>query len=154
MDGAIRFTATLTQAEGKKATGIEVPPEVLEQLGAGRRPAVRVALDGHELRTTIGSMGGKSMIPVSAAVRTAAGLEAGQEVTVELIADDTPREVVVPDDLAAAFAANPDAATFFAGLSNSLQRYHVDTIEGAKAPETRARRVDKAVAQFLAGKPR
>jgi hypothetical protein len=153
-DGTVRFTASLTQAEGKKATGIEVPPAVLEQLGGGKRPAVRATLDGYELRTTIGAMGGRAMIPVSAAVRDATGLAAGDAIDVELVIDDAPRQAVVPDDLAAAFAAHPGTGEFFAGLSPSLQRHHVDSIGSAKAPETRARRVDKAISLFLAGRPR
>jgi uncharacterized protein YdeI (YjbR/CyaY-like superfamily) len=43
---------------------------------------------------------------------------------------------------------------FFDGLSNSLQRYHVDQITGAKAAETRLRRIDKAVSLFEEGKKR
>jgi len=152
--GALRFSAVLAQAEGKKATGIEVPPEVIAQLGGSRRPAVKAVLNGHELRTTVGTMGGRSMLPVSAAVRAEAGLVAGDVVEVELVLDDAPREAAVPDDLAAAFAAHPGTAEFFAGLAPSLQRYHVDQIEGAKAADTRARRIDKAITLFLAGKPR
>jgi hypothetical protein len=153
-DGAVRFTASLAQAEGKRATGIEVPLAVLDQLGGGKRPAVRATLNGWELRTTIGAMGGRAMISVSAAVRDATGLAAGDAVDVELVIDDAPRQAVIPDDLAAAFAANPGTGEFFAGLSPSLQRYHVDSIGSAKAPETRARRVEKAIALFLAGTPR
>jgi len=148
------FTTTLYQEPGKNPTGIVVPPEIIEQLGGGKRPAVAVTLNGYEYRTTIGVMGGRSMIPVSAAIRTATGLAAGDEVDVELRVDATPRAVDVPDDLAAAFEANPAAAAFFATLSNSLQRFHIDNINGAKAADTRQRRVDKAIALFLAGTPR
>ena len=94
------------------------------------------------------------MIPVSAAVRTAAGISAGDIVNVALAVDTTPREAVVPEDLAAAFASHPEAAAFFDTLSPSLKRFHVDNIEGAKTPETRDRRVEKAINLFLAGKPR
>jgi hypothetical protein len=154
VSGEVRFTGVLVEAEGRKATGIEVPPAVLDELGAGRRPAVVVHLGDHQMQTTIGSMGGRSMIPVSAAVRDEAGLAAGDEVAVRLTVATAPREVVVPDDLAAALAAEPEAEAFFAGLSNSLQRYHVDQVTGAKTPETRARRIEKAVSLFLAGRAR
>jgi len=148
------FTTTLHQEPGRNPTGIVVPPEIIEQLGGGKRPAVAVTLNGYEYRTTIGVMGGQSMVPVSAAIRAATGLAAGDAVDVELRVDTTPRTVEVPNDLATAFEANPAAAAFFATLSNSLQRYHVDNINGAKAADTRQRRVDKAIALFLAGKPR
>jgi Bacteriocin-protection, YdeI or OmpD-Associated/Domain of unknown function (DUF1905) len=145
--------ATTVAANGTN-TGIEVPPEVLDQLGAGKRPAVLVSLDGYEYRNTVGSVDGRAMISVSAAARKATGLSGGDPVTVTLTVADTPREVVVPDDLQAAFAEQPGAEAFFRTLSNSLQRFHIDSINGAKSPETRQRRIDKSIGLFLAGKPR
>jgi Bacteriocin-protection, YdeI or OmpD-Associated/Domain of unknown function (DUF1905) len=150
----VRFAATLDQADGKNATGIVIPAAVIEQLGAGRKPPLRVTLNGYEYRTTAGVMNGVSMIPVSAAVRGEAGLAAGDHVDVGLVVDSTQRIVDIPEDLAAAFLANPAATSFFETLSNSLQRYHVDNINAAKAPETRQRRIDKAIGLFLDGKPR
>jgi len=146
------FETTVT-AVGNN-TGIEVPEEVLEQLGAGRRPPVLVDLGGHQYRTTPGVLGGRSMISVSAAVRKATGLAGGDPVTVTLTVAETPREVDVPDDLAAALAADEQAGAFFAGLSNSLQRFHVDSVTGAKTAETRQRRIEKALALFREGKKR
>lgn len=135
-------------------TGIVVPPEVIEQLGAGKRPPVLVDLDGYEYRSTVGVMGGRSMIGISAAIRGATGLSGGAPVRVTLTVAESPRDVDVPADLAAALAGNPAAGTFFAALSNSLQRYHVDTVNAAKTDETRQRRIEKAVALFVEGKKR
>jgi bifunctional DNA-binding transcriptional regulator/antitoxin component of YhaV-PrlF toxin-antitoxin module len=146
------FDTTLT-ATGSN-TGIVVPEEVLERLGAGKRPPLLVELNGHGYRTTAGVLGGRSTVPVSAAVRKATGLAAGDQVRVTLTVAGTPREVRVPDDLAAALAADAQAGAFFAGLSNSLQRYHVDAVTGARTPETRQRRVEKALALFRAGRQR
>jgi hypothetical protein len=146
------FQTTVT-AVGNN-TGIEVPEDVLEQLGAGKRPAVLVDLDGHQYRTTAGVMGGRSMLSVSAAVRKATGLAGGDPVRVTLTVAEEPREVGMPEDLAAALAADEQAGAFFAGLSNSLQRYHVDQVTGAKNPETRTRRIEKALALFREGKKR
>lgn len=150
----VTFRAVLVQAAGKQATGIEVPPAVIDELGGGKRPAVRVSLNGHEYRTTIGTMNGVQMIPVNAATRTAAGISAGDSLEVSLTLDTATREAAIPDDLAAAFAANPAAKAFFDTMSNSLQRYHVDNINGAKAADTRARRVDKAIELLAAKKSR
>ena len=135
-------------------TGIEVPPEVIEALGAGKRPPVEVDLNGYRFRTTVGVMGGKHLVPVNADTRRQAGVAAGDAVHVTLTVATAPRTVDVPDDLAAALAAEPAAATFFAGLSNSLQRMHVDNVNVAKTAETRQRRVEKCIALFLAGKQR
>ena len=146
------FETTVTSIGNN--TGIEVPEEVLEQLGAGKRPPVLVDLGGYEYRTTAGVMGSRSMLSVSAAVRKATGLAGGDRVRVTLTVADTPREVGMPDDLAAALAADEQAGTFFAGLSNSLQRYHVEQVTAAKTPETRSRRIEKALALFREGKKR
>ena len=99
-------------------------------------------------------MGGRYLVSVSAAVRQATGLTGGDPVRVTLTLADAPREVEVPADLAAALAADEQAGAFFATLSNSLQRYHVDTVNGARTTETRQRRIDKAVALFRAGRKR
>lgn len=145
------FDTTLTGVGNN--TGIEIPPEVIAALGAGKRPALMVNVNGYEYRTTAGVMGGVSMIPVSAAIRKATGLAAGDAIHVELTVATAPREVEVPDDFAASMAA-AGVRGFFDGLSNSLQRYHVDQVTSAKSDETRLRRVDKAVSLFRDGKQR
>jgi antitoxin component of MazEF toxin-antitoxin module len=135
-------------------TGIVVPGEVIDRLGAGKRPSVLVDVNGYEYRNTVAVMGGAYMIGISAAVRQATGLAGGDPIRVTLTVAVTPREVDVPADLAAALAAESAAGAFFASLSNSLQRYHVDTVNAAKTTETRQRRIEKAVALFLEGKKR
>jgi len=146
------FDTTVT-ATGNN-TGIVVPEAMIEQLGAGRRPAVVVNVNGYEYRSTVGVMSGRHMIGISAAVRKDTGLTGGDAIHVVLTLAGGPREVIVPDDFAAALSADPAAAAFFAELSNSLQRYHVDNISAAKTAETRQRRVDKAISLFRQGKQR
>jgi hypothetical protein len=144
---------TTVSASGNN-TGIVVPVEVIEQLGAGKRPPVLVNVNGYEYRSTAAVMGGKHMIGISAAVRAATGLKGGDPIRVVLTVADTPREVDVPADFASALAAEEGTAAFFGKLSNSLQRYHVDNVNGAKTEETRQRRIEKAVALFREGKQR
>jgi bifunctional DNA-binding transcriptional regulator/antitoxin component of YhaV-PrlF toxin-antitoxin module len=147
-------TFETTVAASGNNTGIVVPVEIIEQLGAGKRPPVLVDVNGHEYRSTAAVMGGKHMIGISAAVRAATGLKAGDPIRVTLTVADSPREVDVPADLAAALAAADGTSAFFEKLSNSLQRYHVDNVNGAKTAETRQRRIEKAVALFREGKQR
>jgi hypothetical protein len=147
-------TFDTTVAANGNNTGIVVPGELIEQLAAGKRPPVLVSLNGYEYRNTVGVMGGKHMISISAAVRAATGLKGGDPIRVTLTVAEAPREVTVPDDFAAALAADERAKAFFAKLSNSMQRYHIDTINAAKSAGTRQRRIDKAVALFLDGKQR
>lgn len=149
--GPVSFHTTL-KGVGKN-TGIEIPPEVLEALGAGKRPPLMVTVNGHEFRTTAGVMGGASMIPVSAAIRKETGLAAGDALHVILSVATAPREVDVPEDFARAMA-DAQVRGFFDGLANSLQRYHVDQINGARATDTRARRIDKVVELFRNGRAR
>jgi len=144
---------TIVMASGNN-TGIVVPDEVIEKLGAGRRPAVLVNVNGYEYRNTVGVMGGKHMISISAAVRKETGLAGGDPIHVVLTVADTPREVAVPAEFARALDAEPSLRDFFFGLSNSLQRYHVDLISSAKTDETRQRRIDKALQLFREGKKR
>ncbi|MFT2711469.1 DUF1905 domain-containing protein [Clavibacter sp. Sh2126] len=128
------------------ATGLPVPPEALEELGAGKRPAVVVTVAGYSYRTTVGTMGGQHLLPLSAAHRAASGIAADDEVEVTIELDAVPREAVLPEEVAAALAAEPALAEAFAALSSSRQRALVDPIGEAKTEETRARRVQKALA--------
>jgi uncharacterized protein YdeI (YjbR/CyaY-like superfamily) len=68
--------------------------------------------------------------------------------------DDTPRAVDIPPDFARGLAGHAGLTAFFNELSNSLQRYHIENINGARAEETRQRRIDKVVALFKAGRKR
>jgi hypothetical protein len=147
------FRATIFAA-GKTATGMVVPPAVVEALGSGKRPPVRVTINGQTFRNTVAVMGGEFMIGVSAANRKLTGVEAGDEVDVHLELDTAPRVVELPVDFAAALDADPVARAFFDGLSNSVKGWHVSSIEGAKTAETRTRRIDKSVAMLHDHRPR
>jgi hypothetical protein len=151
MGETTKFRATL-ELGGKTATGMRVPPEVVESLGKGRKPPVIVTINGHTWRSTIAVMGGVYMLGVSAENRAAAGVKAGDELDVELELDTAPREVEVPADLQEALDDEPAASAYFDGLSYSNKRRHLLQIEGAKAAETRQRRIEKSVAMFKEGR--
>lgn len=142
------FTAPL-QLNGKTATGIEVPEAIIVELDAGKRPTVAVTVEGFTFTVTLGVMGGRTWIPVSAERRRSAGIEAGQVLEVAIVVDDAPRVIEVPDDLAAALDAAGVRAAFEA-LAPSHRKEHVRAIEDAKKPETRERRIAKAVEMLLA----
>jgi hypothetical protein len=143
----MRFSASV-DLHGPSATGIVVPPAVVDGLGSGKKPAVTVTINGYTYPSTIASMGGRFLLPVSAAVRAGSGVAAGDVVDVDVELDTAPREVTVPADLAAALRAAPAAKKAFEALSYSNQRRHVLAIDGAKAAETRARRIAKTVAEL------
>jgi Bacteriocin-protection, YdeI or OmpD-Associated/Domain of unknown function (DUF1905) len=145
----MRFHATV-RLNGKTATGIEVPADVLDGLGGGKRPKIVVTINGFSYPSSVGSMGGRSLIPVSAEVRAKAGIVAGDEIDVEVVPDAEPRTVVVPEDLAAALGAEPAARAAFERLSYSNQRRHVQAVEQAKTAETRQRRIGKVLSELSA----
>jgi hypothetical protein len=149
----VRFRTTIVQT-GKTATGIRVPDEVVEALGAGKRPPVTVTLNGYTYRNTVAVMGGESWVGVSAEHRDRARVAAGHEVEVDLELDTAPRTLDVPADLAAALDAEPAARAFFDGLSYSNRQWHVLSVEGAKTAETRQRRIEKSVEMLRAGRAR
>ncbi len=145
------FRAVL-ELGGKTATGIRVPADVVTGLGGSKRAPVHVTVNGYTYRSTVASMGGKYMLPVSAEVREHTGIAAGDEVDVDLELDTEPREVTVPPDFAAALDGNADARRFFQGLSYSNRRRIVILIEDARTAETRDRRIAKAVATLREGR--
>jgi len=146
----ISFKTTLHQVGNN--TGIVVPPQVMEQLGSGKKPAVNVTVNGFAYRSSVAAMAGKSMISFSSDKRAAAGLKGGDSISVTLELDDTPRVMELPHDLEAALDKDKPAKAFFATLSYSNQRRHIDPINAAKTPETRARRIEKSVALFREGR--
>ena len=135
---------------GKTATGIPVPDEVIEALGSSKRPPVAVTVNGHTYRTTAVRMGGRFLVPLSAENREAAGVAAGQDITVDLEADTAPREVTLPDDLSAAM--DDEARAAYDGLSYTHRKEWVRWVEEAKKPETRTTRIEKTVAGLREGK--
>lgn len=143
----MHLTAELT-ATGGNTTGIRIPDDVVAELAVGNRPKVVATVNGHTWRTSIARMGGEFWLGVSADVRAAAGVAAGDTVELGFELDTAPRTVEVPDDLAAALASSPAAAAAWAALSYSHQRQHVLAIEDAKTPETRTRRVASAIAKL------
>ncbi|MFF1634914.1 YdeI/OmpD-associated family protein [Leifsonia sp. NPDC058248] len=143
----MKIRAILEQ-HGKTATGVEVPDDVVEALGGGKRPPVRVTVNGYEYRSSVASMGGRYLLGLSAEVRAGAGVSAGDELELELQLDDAPREVEVPDDLAQALAASPAAQRAFEALSYSNRRRLVLAVDAAKTAETRQRRIAKTVADL------
>lgn len=141
---------TTVELGGRTATGLRVPDEVVEALGAGRRPPVVVTVDDYTYRTTVAPMGGAYFVPLAPEHREAAGVQPNDEVAVRLRLDTAPREVTVPDDLAAAFD-EPGRATFDA-LAYSHRQEWVRWIEEAAKPGTRAARIEKTVESLRAGR--
>lgn len=139
----MKFTAIIHQMGNN--TGILVPPEVRDALEGGKNPLVRVTLAGHAWQSKIATMAGLLLIGVSAEIRGITGVKGGETHEVELSLDDKPRLVEPPEDLRTALASSPAAQAAWDRLAPSRRKAHVTAIEGAKAADTRARRVQKAI---------
>ncbi|GHO79420.1 hypothetical protein KSD_71910 [Ktedonobacter sp. SOSP1-85] len=146
----MQFRAQI-ERHGKTATGIQVPPDIVESLKSGKRPPVRVTINNYTYRSTVAPMGGKFLLPVSAENREQAGVKAGDEVDVEIALDTEPREVAIPLDFKEALDVHADAGRIFDGLSKSAKQRIIFSIEGAKTAETRQRRITKAISELREG---
>jgi hypothetical protein len=139
------FTTPVIKDDQVNATGLRVPPESITELGAGKKPKVKITLNGYTYRSTVAAYGDVYMIPLSAEHRNAAGVQAGEMVEVTLELDLEPRTVDIPEDLVAALAAQPGATAAFDALNYSTRKEHARQVESAKAQETRERRIAKIV---------
>lgn len=127
------------------ATAVEVPDEVMQSLGPEARPPVAISINGHSWRSRVAIMNDQRLVGISAAHRTAAGIEAGQTIDLDITLDTAPRDVEEPDDLKAALDSDLTARAAFDKLPFGLKARHVRDIEAAKSPEARARRIGKLV---------
>ena len=149
----MKFHTTIQQG-GKTATGIQIPDDVIAALGAGKKPPVKLTVNGYSYRSTVATVDGDFMVGLSAAHRAASGLRGGDDVEIEIELDTEPRIVELPADFAAALEAEPRAKATFDKISNSLKGYHVSQVTGAKSDETRQRRIQKSISVLREGKPR
>jgi len=149
----MKFKATVETA-GKTTMGFQVPPEIVEKLGAGKRPPVRVTINGYTYRSTVAPLGGVFMMGLSAENRAGAKVTGPGVIDVDIELDTAPREVIIPPDFAKALAAEPAAKKTFDGLSFSNKSAHVFQIQGAKSDETRQRRIAKSIEALREGRIR
>lgn len=136
---------------GKAATGIEIPADVIDALGAGHKPAVTVTINGYSYSYTVARRGKRYLVGVNADTRERAGVAAGDRVEVEIELETGSREIAVPPDLAEAIEADPAAQAFFSSLTPSQRKWFVLDVEGAKRSDTRQRRITKSVEMLSNG---
>ena len=145
----LTFHTTILQT-GKNTAGIQVPEQVMEKLGAGKRPLVRVTIHKYTYRSAVAVMGGKYMISFSPEHRKATGVQGGDDTDVTLELDVDPRTVEVPKDLKAALT-KANRLNAFEKTAPSMKKEYVRQVEEAKAQETRERRINKIVEKLSAG---
>lgn len=149
----MKFTAELLST-GKNTAGFEVPTDVVEALGGGGHPKVSVTVNGYTFRTSIARMGGRYLLGFSAERRTEAGVVPGGVMEVDVELDTAERVLDVPEELAAALAADAKAKEFWETLSYSKQQWHVLQVTSAKTDATRDRRIEKSIGMLREGRAR
>jgi hypothetical protein len=145
----ITFHTTILQT-GKNTAGIQVPEEVIEILGAGKRPLVRVTINKYTYRSAVAVMSGKYLISFNPEHRKASGVQGGDKTDVTLELDLEPRTVEIPKDLKEALV-KVNALDAFERSAPSMKKEYVRQVEEAKAQETRERRITKIVEKLGAG---
>jgi bifunctional DNA-binding transcriptional regulator/antitoxin component of YhaV-PrlF toxin-antitoxin module len=129
------------------ATGITIPFDVEEIFGAKRVP-VKATVNGAVYRGTIVRMGGEYMLGIPKAFRSATGIEPGDNIVVTLERDVEERTVRIPSDLAKELKKDKALKDAWDKLSFTLRKETARGLEEAKRPETRARRLEKALAML------
>lgn len=147
-----RFRVRLEAAGGTEMARFTVAFDVQEVFGTRARVPVRGTLNGAPFRGSLFPMGGRHFMAVNRKLRAAAGVRAGDTVTVTLERDTQPRVVTPPEDFARALGANPEAAALWETLSYTHRREYAEHIEGARRPETRQRRIEKSIQLLAAGR--
>ena len=147
------YTTTLISDDDSSMCAIDVPFDPKAVFGKVRAP-VKVTINSFTFRSTIARMGGQTFIPLRRSHREAAGVTRGQTVRVTLELDETPRAIKPPADFTKALKTEGEAWLRWRELSYSHQREHVEAITEAKKPETRARRIAKAVEMIARQKPK
>jgi len=145
-------TVRVTLLRDGAMCAIPVPFDPKQAFGKARAP-VSVTLNGFTYRSTIAPMGGSYLIPLRLSNREAAGLEGHETLDVTIASDDQPRTVTAPPDLRRALEQLPNGWERWKALSYTHQREHVEAIEEAKKPDTRARRVARAASMVAGRRP-
>ncbi len=144
----LKFSTTLLQA-GKTATGIKIPDEIIEKLDAGKKPAIKVTINGFTYRSTVAVMGGGFMIGVNAENRMGANISGGDQIDVTIELDTEERIIEVPNELQVFLNKNEDVKKFYETLSNTKKKSLTLPIFDAKTEETRNKRIEKAITMLL-----
>ena len=151
MTGKKRFRVLLEKDATSETTAIIIPFDVEKVFGTRARVPVRGTINGTEFRGTIFPMGkGRHYMVVNKGMRASAHVRGGEIISVTMERDNEPRIIKPPADLARALQANKEAQVAWEKLSYTHQKEYAKAVEEAKRPETRSRRIEKAVSELAA----
>ena len=145
------FKATIKQHENINAAYVEPPFDAHKVFGS-KRVKVKATFDGVEYRGSLVNMGGCYMLGLTQEIRKKIGKGFGDEIWVTVEKDEEERSVEIPEDFAGLMNSNENAAATFQSLPYTAQKEYITWITSAKRQETRADRLQKAVALLAEGK--
>ena len=146
-----RFRVVLEKDDNSEATGIRIPFSVEKEFGARARVPVRGTINGFAFRSSVFPMGeGCHYMAVNKELRAGAKAKGGDVVSVVMERDEEPRVITPPEDFARALKSNRAAQAAWDKLSYTHRKEYAKSIDEAKKPETRARRIEKAIAMLAA----
>jgi hypothetical protein len=149
----LKFKAQLVgRGPGGAWTYLQIPFSVPEIFGRKGQVPVRATINGFTFRNSLMPRAGVHILGVGKDILASAAASPGDTVHVELALDDAPRTVTLPADLEAALAQSPSTSQLFTALSYSHKKEYVEWIESAKKPETRLKRIEKAIELLAARK--
>jgi hypothetical protein len=155
MTGMGQLTLQTTLQPRGPAAAVVLSEEQVAELGEGRKAfPVQATINGYTWAGRVSRMGGEFLLGLNREVRTGAGVEAGDEVTVSIALDEAPREVEVPPALAQALEGDPAAKAAFDGLALTHRKEFARWIAEAKKDDTRERRVAQALEMLREGRTR
>lgn len=138
----MKFITTIIKGEDKDVTGIEIPAKIIESFGSGKRPKVKVTMNGYTYRNTVAVYGDKYLVGISKEHRQGAGIKGGEKVEVDIELDTEPRIIEIPKELKSALSKK-GLLERFEKLAPSKRKEFVRQVNDAKAEETRNRRIEK-----------
>jgi len=143
----VKFEGVLTSTpRGGGGTLVPIPREVATELGLKGMPKIQAVIAGTPYRGSLMPMGdGTYCLGVLKSIQEAAGVGLGDTIEVLLELDTAPRTVEPPADLAAVLALDKKAAAAWAKLSFTNKTEIARSLEEAKKPETRRRRLAAAL---------
>lgn len=148
MSDSLRLTAVL-QPRGPAAAVI-LTDEQVASLGGAKTPQVTYVVHGQSVEGRVGRMGGENLLGMNKAVRAQLGVQAGDEIDIEISLDAAPRSYEAPPALASALDAEPKAKAAWAKLAPSRQKEFARSVSEAKQESTRGRRVAKVIETLTA----
>ncbi|GAB3849974.1 hypothetical protein GCM10028822_14680 [Hymenobacter terrigena] len=149
------FEAVLEAGYGDAGVFVVIPFSVPEVYGKRGQLPVHVTFDGYPYQGSAVPLGdGHHALLILKQIRKAIDKTIGDTVRVTMSHDTAVRKMTPPDDLAEQLATNPKAAAYFDKLAYTHQREFVRWLEGAKRPDTRARRLAETVEMLGQGRKR